>query len=124
MPTSTNVTNLKINELTEAQYDSAVQGGVIGVNELSIITDAEYPMMNVPATTPTLAVADWSSNTQTITVSGVTSSNVVLVGPAPASAQDYADAGILCTAQGTDSLTFTCTTVPSNAITLSVVIFG
>lgn len=78
----------------------------------------------VPATAPTLAVADWSSNTQTITVSGVTSSNVVLVGPAPSSAQDYADAGIICTAQGTDSLTFTCTTVPSNAITLSVVIFG
>ena len=78
----------------------------------------------VPATMPTLAVADWSSNTQTITVTGVTSSNVVLVGPAPASAQDYADAGILCTAQGTDSLTFTATTTPTNAITLSVVIFG
>lgn len=40
MPSSTNVTNLKINELTEAQYDAAVQGGVIGANELSIITDA------------------------------------------------------------------------------------
>lgn len=39
MPTSTNVTNLKINELTEAQYDAAVQGGVIGANELSVITD-------------------------------------------------------------------------------------
>lgn len=41
MPTSTNVTNLKINELTEAQYDTAVQGGVIGENELSIITDLD-----------------------------------------------------------------------------------
>lgn len=41
MPTSTNVTNLKINELTEAQYDTAVQQGVIGENELSILTDAD-----------------------------------------------------------------------------------
>ncbi len=41
MPTSTDITNLKINQLTEAQYDTAVQGGVIGANELSILTDAE-----------------------------------------------------------------------------------
>lgn len=76
----------------------------------------------VPATTPTLVVADWSSNTQTITVTGVTASNVVLVSPAPSSASDYASAGIICTAQGTDSLSFDCQTVPSNDITLSVVI--
>ena len=76
----------------------------------------------VPATAPELTVADWSSNTQTITVSGVTASNVVFVAPAPASQADYTAAGIMCTAQGTDSLTFTCTTVPSNAITLNVVI--
>lgn len=39
MPTSTTVKGLNINELTEAQYDAAVLGGVIGTNELSIITD-------------------------------------------------------------------------------------
>lgn len=78
----------------------------------------------VPATMPTLAVADWSSNTQTVNVTGVTASNIVFVSPAPASAADYAAAGIVCTAQAADSLTFTCTTVPSNAITLSVVILG
>ena len=76
----------------------------------------------VPSTTPTLVVADWSSNTQTITVTGVTASNVVLVSPAPSSASDYASAGIICTSQGTDSLSFDCQTVPSNDITLSVVI--
>lgn len=45
-----------------------------------------------PATMPTLAVADWSSNTQTVTVSGVTATNTVFVSPAPASAADYAAA--------------------------------
>ena len=74
-------------------------------------------------TTATLAVADWSSNTQTVTVSGVKADSVVFVSPAPASASDYASAGILCTAQAADSLTFTCTTTPSNAITVNVICF-
>lgn len=72
-------------------------------------------------TTATLAVADWSSSTQTVTVSGVTATSVVFVSPAPASASDYASAGILCTAQAANSLTFTCTTTPTNAITVNVV---
>ena len=76
----------------------------------------------VPTTMPTLAVADWSSNTQTVNVTGVTASNIVFVSPAPASASDYAAAGIVCTAQGAGTLTFTCDTVPSNAITVNVII--
>ena len=72
-------------------------------------------------TTATLAVEDWSSSTQTVTVSGVKADSVVFVSPAPASASDYASAGILCTAQAADSLTFACTTTPSNAITVNVV---
>lgn len=77
----------------------------------------------VPSTTPVLTSAGWSSNSQTITVSGVTSSNVVIVSPVPASVTAYADAGIICTTQATDSLTFTCTTTPSADISLTVVIF-
>jgi hypothetical protein len=72
-------------------------------------------------TTATLAVADWSSNTQTVTVSGVKADSVVFVSPDPTSASDYASAGILCTAQAADSLTFTCTTTPTNAIIVNVV---
>lgn len=72
-------------------------------------------------TTATLAVADWSSSTQTVTVSGVKADSVVFVSPDPTSASDYASAGILCTAQAADSLTFTCTTTPTNAITVNVI---
>ena len=72
-------------------------------------------------TTATLAVADWSSNTQTVTVSGVKADSVVFVSPAPASASDYASAGILCTAQAADSLTFSCTQTPSSAIVVNIV---
>lgn len=79
-------------------------------------------VVTTPSTMPELTVAGWSNNTQTVTVTGVTATNTVFVSPAPASASDYASAGIICTAQGTDSLTFTCTTVPTNAITVNVVI--
>lgn len=74
--------------------------------------------------TATLAVNDWSSNTQTVTVQGVTASNTVFVAPAPASNADFVAAGIVCTSQASNSLTFTCATTPSSAITVNVCIFG
>lgn len=75
------------------------------------------------ATTATLVVADWSSSTQTVTVSGVTANNVVIVAPAPASQADWVANGVVCSAQGVNQLTFTCTTTPSNTINVNVVIF-
>ena len=42
MSTDVNVKTLKINQLTEAQYNAAIQGGIIGANELSFITDTNY----------------------------------------------------------------------------------
>lgn len=41
MPTVTKVDDLKINKLTKAQYDAAIQAGTIGENEISIITDLD-----------------------------------------------------------------------------------
>ena len=46
----TNVSNLKINKLTQAQYIQAVQQGVIGDNELSIITDVVDGVVTVMPT--------------------------------------------------------------------------
>lgn len=66
----------------------------------------------------------WTSNQQTVTVSGVTSSNYVIVSPAPASYDDYCEAGIYCSAQGTNSLTFKCDTAPSSSLTVNVMIIG
>lgn len=131
---------------TSAWKDTDTKGQVTSVNgQTGAVTVSEVPsqtgqsgkflttdgtnaswdnVVTTPLATPVLAVADWSLNTQTITVTGVTATNTVFVAPAPASAADYATAGILCTAQATDSLTFTCTTVPTNTITLSVVILG
>ena len=74
------------------------------------------------ATTGTLVAANWSSNTQTINVTGVTASNNVIISPAPVSQAAYTTAGVLCTAQGAGTLTFTCTSTPASDLTVNVLI--
>ena len=66
----------------------------------------------------------WSSKQQTVSVTGVTTSNTVIVSPAPASYNDYCGCGIYCSAQAADSLTFKCEDVPSAALTVNVLIIG
>lgn len=73
-------------------------------------------------TTITIAVADWNGGTTvTKTVAGITSTGVVFVSPDPTDQADYTSAGIICTAQATDSLTFSCSTTPTNDIDVVVV---
>lgn len=77
------------------------------------------------ARTITLTAAGWSSNAQTVTVSGVSASETAqLITPTPAIASQsaYYEAGIMCTNQGANSLTFTCQTVPTSNLTVYVVI--
>ena len=72
--------------------------------------------------TASLTVEGWSENSQTVSVAGVTATNIVWVAPAPASNDVYGSAGIRATAQAEGTLTFTCTTVPTEAVTVNVVI--
>lgn len=104
-----------------ADTTSALQGQVLTLDSNLNAVWTTPSGGGATSATATLAVAGWSNNTQTVNVTGVTATNVVFVSPAPASAADYASAGIVCTAQGAGTLTFTCTTVPSNAITVNVV---
>lgn len=85
---------------------------------------ATGPGVSLTSLTVTLTVANWSSDTQTVTATGVTASNDVIVAPAPSSMDDYVAAGIVCTAQAANSLTFTCSTVPTNAITVNVMVLS
>lgn len=71
--------------------------------------------------TITLTAAGWSSNTQTVNVTGMTADGVVMVSPDPTDQSAYTSAGILCTAQGAGTLTFTCDTVPSGDLSVNVV---
>ena len=75
-------------------------------------------------TTVSLAVASWSSLAQTVSVSGVTTSNSVICTPAPASHDAYCKPGVYCSAQASGKLTFKCTTKPTAALTVNVMILG
>ena len=73
----------------------------------------------------TLTTSSWSNNTQTVTVSGVSATETAqLITPTPAIASQsaYYEAGIMCTGQAANSLTFTCQTVPTSNLTVYVVI--
>ena len=70
----------------------------------------------------TIATSDWSNGTCTKNVTGVTTSNNVIVSYAPASKDDYLDADVYCSAQGSGTLTFTCGSAPEAAITVCVLI--
>lgn len=77
--------------------------------------------------TVNIAASAWdsTSKTATVSVSGVTADNAVDVAPAESSYDDYVNAGIRATAQseGTDgngTLTFTCKTIPTKAISVNI----
>lgn len=76
------------------------------------------------AKTATLTAAGWSNKTQTVAVNGVTADNTVIVGPSPTSQDVWAKAGVKCTAQAANSLTFTCKTAPTAALNVNIVILG
>ena len=70
----------------------------------------------------TLPETGWSNNEITVTAAGVTTSNTVVVSPAASSHDSYGSAGVFCSAQGTDSLTFTCGDTPSSDLSVNVLI--
>ena len=73
----------------------------------------------------TLSASDWSDNMQGVTVNGVLADEAKqLIQPMPAVASQsaYYAAGIMCTGQAANSLTFTCQTVPTENLTVYVVI--
>lgn len=70
----------------------------------------------------TLTTANWSSNTQTVNVAGVTASNAVIVSAAPTSYLSYGEFGVYCSAQGAGTLTFTCDSTPDVDLIVNVLI--
>lgn len=98
-----------------------VNGSPVNVRLLS--NDGTIPTARLTKvnTTVTLTTAGWSGGSQTVTVNGMTATGIALVSPDPTDQADYTTAGIICTAQATNSLTFTCTSTPSADIDVNVV---
>jgi hypothetical protein len=74
------------------------------------------------AVTASLSASGWASGEQTVSVSGVTASNVVIVSPDPGSYVAYGEANVRCIAQTSGKLTFACDDVPSANLTVNIVI--
>lgn len=94
-----------------------VQDAIEEVNE-KIPTKPIYRTVTLPA-------SGWSSNTQTVTVNGVLadeSAQLIQPMPAIASQNAYISTGVICSGQAANSLTFTCSTVPTDDITLYIVL--
>ena len=102
--------------------------GLTATNVQAAIEEVNEKIPSAPkSVTVTLPASGWSSNTQTVTVSGVLADETKqLIQPMPAMASQsaYYGAGILCTNQAANSLTFTCQEAPSSDLTVYVVIQG
>ena len=102
------------------------------VRETEIATLNGYVGSMIDAAGPktaavTLSASGWDSTakTQTVTVTGVSATETAqLITPVPALASQtsYYDAGIKCTGQAANSLTFTADTVPTADLTVYVTI--
>lgn len=71
-----------------------------------------------------IPVSAWSNSQAVISVTGVTGSNTVVVSPDPASISAWVDFGVKCTVQSPGLLRFECTTTPTAAIYVVVLIIG
>lgn len=108
--------NEKQNKLT------GTAGQLVGFDVSGNATPVAAPMPK--AHEVTLPASGWSNNAQTVTVSGVLADETKqLIQPMPAiaSQEAYMAAGIYCSGQAANSLTFTCQTVPTADLTVYVV---
>lgn len=65
----------------------------------------------------------WSDLTATVSASGVTATNTIIVTYHPDSFTAASNAGIYCSAQGAGTLTFKCVTAPTTTIKINILIF-
>lgn len=99
--------------------DAATARANLGITPENIGAQAKHE-----AVTVIIPADDWSNNEQAVSVSGVTTDNIIFVSPAASDYIKYAEFGIYCSAQSDDKLTFTCDSVPNDSITVNVVVFG
>ena len=122
--TSTKVPTITTNTLWQvtAISETSISFPVSSVNWQTWTVSLTIP--TISTITVTLTSAWWSSNSQTVSATGVIASNTVIVSPAPSDIADYADCGVYCSAQGSGTLTFGCDTAPSGDIVVNVLIMS
>ncbi len=117
--TAQNTANSANNAAANAK--TAADRAHTAANNAQKTADGKVSKENVTITLPR---SNWSSNNQTVSVSGVTTDNDVFVSAAPASYIEYAECMIRCTTQENGKLTFSCSEVPTGDIYVNVIIFN
>lgn len=69
-----------------------------------------------------LSASAWSDKTQTVGLDEILAEDAVIITPAPESYIEYSESYTRCTGQTAGSLTFTCTDVPTEDLTVNVLI--
>ncbi len=87
--------------------------------------DAALQSLKPLVKTVTISTSNWGSTTLTAskTVTGVTGSSVVFVAPQSSYASEWYGNGVYLSSQSTDTLTFKCSSIPSNTLVANLVIF-
>ena len=108
LPVGTHIPNdVTVDDALSDTSENPVQNKIIKAALDGKQDDFTVVSVNLPA-------SGWSSNQQTVAVSGVTASTeIVVVSYSPGSYQAYTEAGVRATAQGAGSLTFACDEAPS-----------
>lgn len=126
----------------ETTTDQEALGNYLNVTPFGVFTDKKdmirdgqlthkfYVDNAVSAVKPkahkvTLTVAGWADNQQTVTLTGVSAdedSQFILPTPAAASRTMYNDCDVQCIAQAANSLTFSCATVPTDALSVYILL--
>ena len=120
--TITNLEENKQDTLTQEQLD-AVDSGITSEKVEQIETNRQkIEQLGFQYLTITLNAQNWSNNEQTIVVSTITPNSMVWVAPTPNDTINYTNAGIIATAQGNGTLTFTCNQTLSADIQVNLII--
>ena len=76
----------------------------------------------IPTCNRTLSISIFDHPEYKAAIAKATATNSIVVSPIPANQSAYSDAGILCTAQATGSITFVCDSVPATDIQVNVLV--
>lgn len=133
---------IKFKRGTKAQLNTASSSNELEQGEPYLITDenrlaigltastyetyakqSEAGLTSTTTSTLTLTVVAWSANSQTLTVTGVTATSInLIVIESITMGTRWGEAKVFATSQGTNSITFTCETTPTEPIEFKVTI--
>ena len=121
-----NGSNYTLIAKTHIPVASTTQLGTVMIDGESIVIKnnkiSTPGQVSVMPETITIAPSEWSNGTCTKSITSLMDNSTVFVTYAPESAADYLAANIYCSAQGADTLTFSCTTTPSVSVKINVLV--